>query len=202
MIAVLIGFSKLALAVTPDKKRPKGRFVSIGGGPGYTSFTRKVTRGSEQSSNDRTTKGAVATDLKIGKAVAKSFWTYYVNRATWFGQESALVMSMSHHAGMSVYLRDRSPALYWLASAGLSHWNERGGVREVPPEPGSSRGWGLGVSMGLGHELPKSWSVEAVVTYGFAEHKAGGSFFSLATETTWHFSSVMLTINKAFLPGY
>jgi len=188
-LTALVGFAHISQASATGEMRPTGKFFSIGIGPAYSSTTKKVTQGSDELSRSRTQKGAATLEFKLGRTLLEgNVWAYSTMRTNWFRQESKLVRNASLHAGISVFLQERSPAVCWLASAGLSNWRE-----------GSVSHWGLSISGGLGYELPDDWLIETTVNHGFAESGKGSfSLFTVPVVTRRVFTSVLITISKVF----
>jgi len=109
------------------------------------------------------TRGAVATDFKIGAQVNPSLQVYYLGRTNWFtegGGSDNLVVAGLSAVGVT-YLP--SPKVQLSGGMGFFHWTE------VNIEYGEAFG-SFGLTGGFGYEFADLWLLDLAVTYG----KPGG----------------------------
>ena len=120
-----------------------GFIIGFGIGAGLTSVKGGDTR------------GAVATDFKIGAQVNPSLQVYYLGRSNWFDTGNLVIAGISA-AGVT-YLP--SPKVQLSGGLGFFHWTV---VDTSYPEAFGS----FGVTGGVGYEFADLWLLDAAVTYG------------------------------------
>ena len=103
------------------------------------------------------TKGAVATDFKIGAQVNPSVQVYYLGRINWLGLSGGSDLGISGISAVGVtYLP--SPKVQLSGGLGLFHWIEY----DLEGDRSSS----FGLTGGVGYEFADLWLLDAAVTYG------------------------------------
>ncbi len=105
-------------------------------------------------------RGAVATDFKIGAQVNPSLQIYYLGRSNWSDASGNLVIAGISAAGVT-YLP--SPKVQLSGGVGVFSWT-------VISSGGSGTSSGFGLTGGVGYEFTDLWLLDAAVTYG----KPGG----------------------------
>ena len=123
-----------------------GFIIGFGIGAGLTSVTGGDTR------------GAVATDFKIGAQVNPSVQVYYLGRSNWFSSSggSDVIIAGISAAGVT-YLP--SPKVQLSGGLGFFHWTV---VDTSDPDAFGS----FGVTGGVGYEFADLWLLDAAATYG------------------------------------
>jgi hypothetical protein len=105
------------------------------------------------------TRGAFATDFKIGAQVNPSVQVYYLGRTNWFStSRSDLIIAGISAAGVT-YLP--SPKVQLSGGLGLFHWTDNRSFGE-----GIIAFTSLGLTGGVGYEFADLWLLDAAVTYG------------------------------------
>ncbi len=122
-----------------------GFIIGFGIGAGLTSVKGGDTR------------GAVATDFKIGAQVNPSVQVYYLGRSNWFDANNLVIAGIS--AVGVTYLP--SPKVQLSGGLGLFHWTDSGSLGE-----GSIAFASFGLTGGVGYEFADLWLLDAAVTYG------------------------------------
>ncbi len=103
------------------------------------------------------TRGALATDFKIGAQTSPSLQVYYLGRTNWFSTSgSDLVVAGISAAGVT-YLP--SPKVQLSGGMGVFSWTIVGGG-------GSQTFSSFGLTGGVGYEFADLWILDAAVTYG------------------------------------
>ena len=109
--------------------------------------------------SDGETRGAFATEFKIGAQVNPTLQVYYLGRTNWFsvgmGSDNLVIAGISA-AGVT-YLP--SPKVQLSGGLGFFHWTV---VDTSYPEAFGS----FGVTGGVGYEFADLWLLDAAVTYG------------------------------------
>ncbi|MDH3197985.1 MAG: hypothetical protein OEO21_07070 [Candidatus Krumholzibacteria bacterium] len=142
----------------------KGFILGFGLGGGMASFTQTVElTGQPEQTSDRESKGAFATDFKIGGGFNEQFLLYYVARSSWFSITNALnekvtILNQVGGVGATYFLSEASSSAYFLGAIGLGTWS-------TPFESGGSTWLGIGLTGGAGFEFAKYWSVEGTVSW-------------------------------------
>ena len=105
------------------------------------------------------TRGAFATDFKIGAQTSPSLQVYYLGRTNWFSSSgSDLVVAGISAAGVT-YLP--SPKVQLSGGLGLFHLTDGAILGE-----GSIAFTSFGLTGGVGYEFADLWLLDAAVTYG------------------------------------
>jgi hypothetical protein len=151
----------------------------IGGGQAHVQQTLSgpATAGfsADELQSDRTGYGSVVTDFRNGGAFNNQRLLNYDNQVWWFNTENALGSEETFLFGIgllgaSYYFKPQAPCFYALATIGVATF----GTTDDYSGAGS-----VGVSGGIGFELARHWSIEAVVGWG----KPDESESSLTLET-------------------
>jgi len=194
-IWVFVGFMLFCLASNAhawDDQR-KGFLLGFGIGPGFTSFTQKVTvdyfgGGTESVESDRENKVGVMTDFKIGYAPDNSWAIYYTSKVSWFGMTNALGSDVTIANGLgavavSYWFNQQAPSPFIAGGIGFSTWS-------LPFEDNPPDTWmGAGLFAGGGYEFSRHWSIEGYLSWGKPKDKEFG------IEVSSNALSVMFTVN-------
>ena len=114
------------------------------------------------------TRGAVATDFKIGAQVNPSVQIYYLFRSNWFSPEGSTNLIVAGISALGVtYLP--SPKVQLSGGLGLYQWTELhlspgGCCVEFYSASRTLRSFGL--TGGVGYEFTDHWLLDVAVTYG------------------------------------
>ncbi len=105
--------------------------------------------------SDGETRGAFATDFKIGAQVSQSVQVYYLGRTNWFRTSDSDLVAAGISAIGVTYVLPSAP-VQLSGGLGLATWIEFDG-------PAFS---GLGLTGGVGWEFADLWLLDFALTYG------------------------------------
>ena len=105
------------------------------------------------------TRGAFATDFKIGAQVNPCLQVYYLGRSNWFKPSGGSYVIVAGISALGVTYVLPSAPVHLSGGAGLFHWTEfnfEGGDGFIS----------FGLTGGVGYEFADLWLLDAAVTYG------------------------------------
>ncbi|MGB2768945.1 MAG: hypothetical protein WBC88_04390 [Candidatus Zixiibacteriota bacterium] len=203
VFCLLLSFILFFLAVNAyawDGQR-KGFLLGFGIGPGFTSFTQKVTYPHDtnrvvvirhipgvSAESGRQNKAAVVTDFKIGYAPDNTWAIYHTSKVYFYGITNMSGWDVTIASGLgalavSYWFKPQAPSPFVAGGLGYSIW-------ALPFEDNRPDTWiGLGLFAGGGYEYSRHVSVEGYLSWGQPKHKES------SLEVSSNALSVMLTVN-------
>jgi opacity protein-like surface antigen len=136
-------------------------------GYGFTRYPERMQYWSPPESSENITKGGISMVGKIGYAPNNHVMILLLSPGIYFHEEvesdTKIVMNGLASLGVSYYLNEYHPSLYFDAGAGLA-------MRYFPFEFGEDiedldMRIGFGGTLGVGYEFTHRWSVEGNLSY-------------------------------------
>jgi len=161
LLAMALFMMMIPLTASAFDGERKGFMLNIGAGFGqtYSAFGANNSTG-------------FVTDFKIGGGPSNKVQIYYTNRVLWYGSEftSTTFAKGISAAGVSYFLKQQSPSLFFSGALGLGVINSSSGRSSDP---------GFGFTLGLGFELARNFIWE--ITFMNASNYIGSNLmFSIS----------------------
>lgn len=163
VILLIILFTKPLLLSGGERQ---GFIFSLDLGYGFTKYPERMQYWSPAESSENITKGGISMVGKTGYAPNNHLMILLLSPGIYFQEEAnsdkKIVMNGLYSLGISYYLKEFHPSLYFDAGVGLAIWYFPFEFEDIED---LDMHFGIGGTLGVGYEFTHRWSVESNLSY-------------------------------------
>jgi len=163
-LSVLLLVSLLSKSLLLSGGERQGFIFGIGLGYGFNRYPEKMQYWSPAESSEDKIKGGISMFTKTGYALNNRLMIHYFSPGIVFrkevGSDKKIIDNSLFALGISYYLNEYHPSIYFDAGIGLAIWRF-----PFEFEEDLDSHFGVGGVIGIGYEFAHRWSVESNFSY-------------------------------------